>query len=85
MTTSRKLYEYLELAKGQFSRWAKTNILENPFAEENVDYEGVDINVEGNKTVDYRLTANFAKKLSMQGKRNGQNRQGSILLKLKIS
>lgn len=42
MTTARKLYEFLELAKGQFSRWAKTNILENPFAEENVDFEVLD-------------------------------------------
>lgn len=68
MTTARKLYEFLGLAKGQFSRWAKTNIIENPFAESGVDYEGFDIDVEGNKTVDYRLSANFAKKLSMQGK-----------------
>lgn len=68
MTIARKLYEFLELAKGQFSRWAKTNIIDNPFAENGVDYGGFDIDVEGNKTVDYRLTANFAKKLSMQGK-----------------
>lgn len=67
-TTARKLYSFLELAQGQFSRWAKTNITENPFAEEGKDFEGFDINVEGNKTVDYRLSANFAKKLSMQGK-----------------
>ncbi|MFG6394332.1 MAG: antA/AntB antirepressor family protein [Lachnospiraceae bacterium] len=45
-TTARKLYEFLELAKGQFSRWAKTNITENPFAENGVDYEGFDIDVE---------------------------------------
>lgn len=45
-TTARKLYEFLELAKGQFSRWAKTNITENPFVENGVDYEGFDIDVE---------------------------------------
>ncbi len=67
-TTARKLYDFLELAKGQFSRWAKINITENPFAESGVDYMGFDIDVEGNKTVDYWLSANFAKKLSMQGK-----------------
>lgn len=66
MTTARKLYAFLELANGQFSRWARTNITENEFAEENVDYWGFDINVEGNITQDYRLTAHFAKKLSMQ-------------------
>ena len=65
MTTAKKLYEFLELAKGQFSRWAKTNILENAFAEEGKDYWGFDINVEGNLTRDYKLAADFAKKLSM--------------------
>lgn len=68
MTTARKLYEYLEFSKGQFARWAKTNILENAFAEENVDYWGFDIIVEGNPTTDYKLTASFAKKLSMMQK-----------------
>lgn len=67
MTTAKKLYDFLELAKGQFSRWAKTNILDNPFAEEGVDYWGFDINVEGNVTQDYRITSHIAKKLSMKG------------------
>lgn len=67
MTTAKKLYDFLGLAKGQFSRWAKTNILDNPFAEEGVDYWGFDINVEGNVTQDYRITSRFAKKLSMKG------------------
>lgn len=68
MTTARKLYSFLELAQGQFSRWAKTNIIDNSFAVENEDYWGFDIYVEGNKTVDYKITANFAKKLSMLSK-----------------
>ena len=33
MTTARNLYNFLGLAKGQFSRWAKNNILDNDFAE----------------------------------------------------
>lgn len=68
MTTARKLYEFLELAKGQFSRWCKNNIAENEFAEDGVDYMGFDINVEGNQVKDYKLTAVFAKKLSMTTK-----------------
>lgn len=32
MTTARKLYSFLELAQGQFSRWCKRNIIENDFA-----------------------------------------------------
>lgn len=68
MTTARKLYSFLELAQGQFSRWAKTNIIDNSFAVENEDYWGFDIDVEGNKTVDYKITAHFSKKLSMLSK-----------------
>lgn len=32
MTTARKLYQFLGLAQGQFSRWAKINITDNEFA-----------------------------------------------------
>lgn len=72
-TTARKLYEFLELAKGQFSRWAKANITENEFAEEGTDYLRFDINVEtptGGEVLrdDYSLSAAFAKKLSMTAK-----------------
>lgn len=66
-TSARRLYDFLELAPGQFSRWAKTNITENEFAEEGVDFKGFDINVEGNIVQDYTLTAHFAKKLCMKG------------------
>ena len=72
-TTARKLYEFLDLARGQFSRWAKANIMENTFAEVNIDYWGFDIDVEGNKTVDYIITSRFAKKLSMAcGSKKGE-------------
>lgn len=67
MTTARKLYAFLGLSKGQFSRWAKSNIADNQFATENEDYWGFDIYVEGNLAQDYKLTAHFAKKLSVKG------------------
>lgn len=75
MTTARKLYEFLGLAQSQFSRWVRMNVLDNEFAEENIDYWRFDIDVEtptGGKVQreDYRLTAHFAKKLSMKG--NGE-------------
>lgn len=72
MTTARKLYEFLEMNPAHYARWCKTNITDNPFAEEGVDFEVLNINVEnpkgGRPTQDFKLTANFAKKLSMQGK-----------------
>lgn len=72
MTTARKLYEFLELRKGNFARWCKTNITENEFATENEDYVRLFIDAEtptGGKIQreDYRLTAHFAKKLSVKG------------------
>lgn len=75
MTTARKLYAFLDLAQGQFSRWAKSNIVDNEFATENEDYWRFDIDVETPtggivKRDDYKLTAHFAKKLSMKG--NGE-------------
>lgn len=72
MTTARKLYEFLELDSRNYSRWCKSNIVENEFAEENVDYWAFVINEEwgGQATTDYKLTAHFAKKLSCKG--NGE-------------
>nr|WP_296836802.1 antA/AntB antirepressor family protein [uncultured Marvinbryantia sp.] len=73
MTTARKLYAFLELRPDNFSRWCKVNITENQFAEENTDYLRLVIEDEtptGGKIrrEDYKLTANFAKKLSMTSK-----------------
>ena len=72
MTTAKKLYEFLELDSRNYSRWCKSNITENEFADENVDYWAFVINEEwgGQATTDYKITAHFAKKLSMKG--NGE-------------
>lgn len=72
MTTARKLYEFLELAPQHFARWCKANITENEFAEENIDFVRFTIDGEtptGGKIQreDYKLTAHFAKKLSIKG------------------
>ena len=71
MTTARKLYEFLELAPQNYSRWLKTNIIENEFATEDEDYfHSSSMKNEqgrGKFAEDYRLTAHFAKKLSVKG------------------
>lgn len=69
MTTTRKLYAFLELEPKNYSRWCKTNIVENEFAEANVDFWAFVINEEwgGQASKDYKLTAHFAKKLSVKG------------------
>lgn len=70
MTTARKLYEFLELHPAAYSRWFKQNIIENGFAAENEDYFPFNTNVEcgGQASKDAKLTADFAKKLSMTAK-----------------
>ena len=72
-TTAKRLYSFLDLNPGNFSRWCKTNITDNKFAEENIDYLRFFIDEEtptGGKVrrEDYKLTAGFAKKLSMMQK-----------------
>ena len=73
MTTAKRLYDFLELDKKNYARWCKSNITENEFAEENIDYIAFVMNEEREKfnpnpTTDYKLTAAFAKKLSMTAK-----------------
>lgn len=68
-TTARKLYEWLELDQSHYSRWCKTNILENPFAENGVDYSPYGASKgKGNFAEDYKISADFAKKLSVMQK-----------------
>lgn len=70
MTTVSKLYDFLGMNRKNYARWYKTNIIDNQFAEENVDYFPFLINEEwgGQVSNDSRITAQFAKKLSMMQK-----------------
>lgn len=72
MTTAKKLYEFLELNPSNYSKWCRRNILENEFAEENIDYWAFvpkdEREFNPNPTQDFKLTARFAKKLSMTQK-----------------
>ena len=63
--TARGLYEFLELASSQFARWVKTNIEQNEFYQEGIDWQGFDIMSSGNEIKDYHLTIDFAKHLCM--------------------
>lgn len=71
-TTARRLYDFLELDMSNYAKWFRKNILENGFAEENADYwvfVPKDENpLGGRPTQDAKLTASFAKKLSMVSK-----------------
>lgn len=73
----RKLYEELGLAKSQYSRWTKKNIVEDDLSNENEDYTRVRLEVEGNETYDYMLTLDYAKELSM----TVRNKNGKLVRK----
>ena len=66
--SARELFGKLGLNKSQYARWARMNITNNHFAIEGQDYEGFVIYVEGNKTMDYALSIDFAKKICMVSK-----------------
>ena len=72
MITSKELYDFLGLRSGDYSRWCKTNIEENDFAEDGRDYEVFRTDAEnplgGRPTTNYLLSISFAKKLCMLSK-----------------
>lgn len=63
--TAKDLYEFLQLDSGNYSRWCKTNIEDNVFYQEGVDWWGFLTMKNGNETKDYQLTIDFAKHLCM--------------------
>lgn len=63
---AKELYQNLGLHNANWKRWHVSNIKENPFATEGVDYQGFIIMMSGNETQNYLLSIDFAKKLSMQ-------------------
>lgn len=72
MTTASKLYVFLELNPSNFASWCRRNITRNKFATENEDYivfvvSNENFKLGGRPKTDYKLTSEFAKKLSMTG------------------
>lgn len=63
---SRDLYIELGLAKGQYSRWIQSNLIDQFLY--NDDYIGVRQYVEGNEVISYIVTLDTAKHLCMMSK-----------------
>lgn len=61
---ARDLYISLGRNRSQFPRWAKKNIIDNPFAEKGIDW--CDIMSQGKQ--DFVLTLDFAKRLAMMAR-----------------
>ena len=61
----------MELRPADYSRWIRTNITENIYAENGLDYSALERKTSelgGRPTVDYILSASFAKKLAMSSR-----------------
>lgn len=71
---AKDLYLFLGYDKSQWSRWYTTNIVNNDYAEEGVDYQTFDMTSNGNMTKDFALSMDFAKELSMLA-RNERGKQ----------
>lgn len=70
-TTAKKLYAWLDLRPGDYSRWVNQNIINNPYAENGTDYSARERKTSeegGRPSVDYLLSASFAKKLAMSSR-----------------
>lgn len=66
-TTARKLYTWLDLNPAHYARWAKENITENPFAEEN-EFSPLMVKTSregGRPSQDYKIHVKLAKKIAM--------------------
>ena len=72
MTTARRLYAFLELDPTHYAKWFRKNITGNEFADKDVDFKVLALKCEnpkgGRPTQDAKLSAGFAKKLSMMSK-----------------
>ena len=68
--TAKELYQFLGLRPGDFARWCKVNIEDNPFAVEGKDWVRLRVYAETPtggciERIDYELSVAFAKKLCM--------------------
>lgn len=65
IVSAKELYDTMDLKQNNWSRWSKMNIENNKFAIEKEDYVPLLIMKNGNETIDYAITLEFAKKLAM--------------------
>lgn len=68
LVSARELYLGLGLRKKNWSRWYPTNIENNDFFNKNVDWVGVPLNEEGNETMDFAISLDFAKHIAMMAR-----------------
>lgn len=68
LVSAKELYLGLGLRKQNWSRWYPINIERNDFFKKNVDYIRVPLNEEGNETMDFAISIEFAKHIAMMAR-----------------
>jgi phage anti-repressor protein len=68
LLSAKELYLGLGLNKTNWSRWYPSNIENNEFFNENIDWVGVRHNDEGNETMDFAISIDFAKHIAMMAR-----------------
>jgi anti-repressor protein len=66
--SAKELYIGLGLNKINWARWSNSNIINNDFFAENEHWVGVLHNEEGNETIDYAISIEFAKHIAMMAR-----------------
>jgi len=68
LVSAKELYLGLGLLKKNWSRWYPINIEKNDFFTKNVDWVEVPLKEEGNETMDFAISIEFAKHIAMMAK-----------------
>lgn len=68
IVSAKELYLGLGLEKAHWNRWSTTNILHNEYFNRNEDWVGFTNMVNGNETLDFAITIEFAKHIAMMAK-----------------
>ena len=66
--SAKDLYAGLGLSSAHWAKWADANIVKNDFFIVGRDWEGITQRVNGNETMDYAITLEFAKHMAMMAK-----------------
>lgn len=66
--SARELYLDLGMDKSNWAKWSKSNIEENTFFENGLDWVGFVLSTNGNETRDFAVTIEFAKHIAMMAK-----------------
>jgi len=81
IVSARDLYLGLGLNKAVWSRWYQTNIEKNDFFKENIDWIGVQHDVEGNETMDFAISLEFAKHIAMMARTEKSHQYRNYFIK----